>query len=31
VVGTVVGTKAVKDGWTVTVDGSKGVVRIESR
>jgi pyruvate,water dikinase len=31
VVGTVIGTKTVKDGWTVTVDGSKGVVRIDKR
>ncbi len=31
VVGTVVGTKTVQDGWTVTVDGSKGIVRIDKR
>jgi len=31
VVGTRVGTTAIKDGMTVTVDGSKGRVRIETR
>ena len=31
VVGTRVGTSAIKDGMTITVDGSKGRVRIESR
>jgi pyruvate,water dikinase len=31
VVGTVVGTTVLKDGMTVTVDGAKGIVRIESR
>jgi pyruvate,water dikinase len=30
VVGTAVGTITIKDGQTVTVDGSKGIVRIES-
>jgi len=30
VVGTAVGTALIKDGMTVTVDGSKGIVRIES-
>jgi pyruvate,water dikinase len=30
VVGTGVGTIAIKDGQTVTVDGAKGIVRIES-
>ena len=30
VVGTAVGTRAIKDGMMLTVDGSKGVVRIES-
>ena len=30
VVGTAVGTVTIKDGQTVTVDGSKGIVRIES-
>ena len=30
VVGTGVGTVTIKDGQTVTVDGSKGIVRIES-
>jgi pyruvate,water dikinase len=31
VVGTRVGTTAIRDGMTVTVDGTKGMVRIESR
>ena len=31
VVGTHVGTTAIRDGMTVTVDGSKGMVRIDSR
>ena len=31
VVGTRVGTTTIKDGMTVTVDGTKGMVRIESR
>jgi pyruvate,water dikinase len=31
VVGTRVGTQQIKDGMTVTVDGSKGIVRIDSR
>jgi phosphoenolpyruvate synthase/pyruvate phosphate dikinase len=31
VVGTQVGTKMIKDGWTITVDGTRGVVRIDSR
>ena len=31
VVGTMVGTEVIKDGMTVTVDGSKGIVRIEER
>jgi pyruvate,water dikinase len=31
VVGTRVGTEAIKDGMTITVDGNKGLVRIESR
>ena len=31
VVGTNVGTSAIKDGMTVTVDGTKGVVRIDAR
>ncbi|HLF77628.1 MAG TPA: PEP-utilizing enzyme [Dehalococcoidia bacterium] len=31
VVGTVLGTRTIKDGMTITVDGSKGIVRIESR
>ena len=30
VVGTAVGTVTIKDGQRVTVDGSKGLVRIES-
>jgi phosphohistidine swiveling domain-containing protein len=30
VVGTAVGTAMIKDGMTLTVDGSKGIVRIES-
>jgi pyruvate,water dikinase len=29
VVGTRVGTEAIKDGMTITVDGNKGLVRIE--
>jgi hypothetical protein len=29
-VGTAVGTVTIKDGQRVTVDGSKGIVRIES-
>jgi pyruvate,water dikinase len=31
VVGTVVGTSAIKDGMLLTVDGSQGMVRIEAR
>jgi pyruvate,water dikinase len=31
VVGTVLGTRTIQDGMTITVDGSKGIVRIESR
>ncbi len=31
VVGTVVGTSVIKDGMLLTVDGSKGIVRIDSR
>jgi phosphohistidine swiveling domain-containing protein len=31
VVGTQVGTVLIKDGMIVTVDGTKGIVRIESR
>jgi phosphohistidine swiveling domain-containing protein len=31
VVGTRVGTEQIKDGMTITVDGSKGLVRIDSR
>jgi pyruvate,water dikinase len=31
VVGTVLGTRTIKDGMILTVDGSKGIVRIESR
>ena len=31
VVGTRVGTIAIKDGMTITVDGAKGIVRIDSR
>ena len=31
VVGTVVGTQRIKDGMIVTVDGTKGIVRIDSR
>jgi rifampicin phosphotransferase len=31
VVGTVLGTSAIKDGMLLTVDGSKGIVRIDSR
>jgi len=31
VVGTHVGTTAIRDSMTVTVDGSKGMVRIDSR
>jgi pyruvate,water dikinase len=31
VVGTMVGTEVIRDGMTVTVDGSKGIVRIEDR
>src|SRR6185503_8551305 len=31
VVGTRVGTTTIKDGMTITVDGTKGMVRIESR
>ena len=31
VVGTRVGTASIKDGMTITVDGTKGRVRIESR
>jgi pyruvate,water dikinase len=31
VVGTVVGTSVIKDGMLLTVDGSRGIVRIDSR
>ena len=31
VVGTVVGTSVISDGMTLTVDGAKGIVRIDSR
>jgi len=31
VVGSALGTSVIKDGMLLTVDGSKGVVRIESR
>ena len=31
VVGTLMGTAAIQDGMTITVDGSSGVVRIDSR
>jgi phosphohistidine swiveling domain-containing protein len=31
VVGTVIGTRTIKDGMKITVDGSKGIVRVESR
>jgi rifampicin phosphotransferase len=31
VVGTRVGTETIKDGWTITVDGTKGIVRIDVR
>ena len=31
VVGTAVGTAVLRDGMQVTVDGSKGIVRIDSR
>jgi rifampicin phosphotransferase len=31
VVGTILGTSAIKDGMLLTVDGSKGIVRIDSR
>ena len=31
VVGTRVGTEAIKDGMTITVDGTKGMVRIDAR
>ncbi len=31
VVGTIVGTSVIKDGMLLTVDGSKGIVRIDSR
>jgi len=31
VVGTRVGTGIIKDGWTITVDGTKGMVRIDAR
>ncbi|HWO73751.1 MAG TPA: PEP-utilizing enzyme [Dehalococcoidia bacterium] len=31
VVGTVVGTQRIKDGMVITVDGTKGIVRIDSR
>jgi len=31
VVGTHVGTAIIKDGMTITVDGTRGMVRIESR
>ena len=30
VVGTIVGTSVLKDGMLLTVDGSKGIVRIDS-
>jgi rifampicin phosphotransferase len=30
VVGTMTGTSLIKDGQTITVDGSRGIVRIES-
>ena len=31
VVGTVVGTSVIKDGMLLTVDGSQGMIRIDSR
>jgi pyruvate,water dikinase len=31
VVGTVIGTAVITDGMTLTVDGAKGIVRIDSR
>jgi phosphohistidine swiveling domain-containing protein len=31
VVGTRVGTETIRDGWTITVDGTKGIVRIDAR
>ena len=31
VVGTHIGTSVIRDGMTVTVDGAKGLVRIDSR
>lgn len=31
VVGTIMGTAVIKDGMTLTVDGAKGIVRIDSR
>jgi pyruvate,water dikinase len=31
VVGTLMGTRVIQDGWTITVDGTKGVVRIDKR
>ena len=31
VVGTLMGTRIIQDGWTITVDGTKGVVRIDKR
>ena len=31
VVGTRVGTEVIKDGMTITVDGTKGMVRIDAR
>ncbi|HEU0168829.1 MAG TPA: PEP-utilizing enzyme, partial [Chloroflexota bacterium] len=31
VVGTVIGTTTIKDGMTITVDGTKGLVRIDAR
>jgi len=31
VVATLIGTNALKDGMTVTVDGAQGVVRIDKR
>ncbi|HLF72563.1 MAG TPA: PEP-utilizing enzyme [Dehalococcoidia bacterium] len=31
VVGTLVGTHTIQDGWTITVDGTKGIVRIDKR
>jgi pyruvate,water dikinase len=31
VVGTLVGTQLIEDGWTITVDGTNGIVRIDHR